>query len=99
MKYDPPPAPDTAQPRGRASIGDRLRRMARQIAERRRRGRRPAGIGNRPVEEELAEQEHLPPRGTARGESDPVLPPRPGAHAPPRDPAPKRMVPKDPPAG
>jgi len=51
---------------------------------------RPAGITNRPSEEEQRAQAHLPPRGTARGETDPVLPPRPGAHAPPREPRPKR---------
>lgn len=54
------------------------------------RGRRSAGISNRPLEEEQRSQARVPPAGTARGESEPVLRPRPGEHPPPRDPARKR---------
>ena len=57
---------------------------------------RPAGISNHPVEEELESQAHVPPRGTKRGEAEPVLRPRPDEHPAPRDPAPKRRKPKYP---
>jgi hypothetical protein len=61
------------------------------------RARRPAGISNRPIEEELRSQAELPPPGTRKGETDPALPPRPGVHPPPRDPAPKQRRAKHPP--
>jgi hypothetical protein len=48
------------------------------------------GISNHPIEEELESQARVPPKGTRQGETDPALPPRPGKHAPPRDPAPKQ---------
>jgi hypothetical protein len=69
--------------------------MARRSDERR--PRRPAGISNRPIEEELRSQAELPPPGTKKGETEPALPPRPDVHPPPRDPAPKRRRAKDPP--
>ena len=55
-----------------------------------RRPRRPVGISNRPLEEELRSQARVPPRGMALGETDPLLLPRPDQHPAPRDPAPKR---------
>jgi hypothetical protein len=60
------------------------------------RARRPAGISNRPIEEELRSQAELPPPGTRKGETEPALPARPGEHPPPRDPAPKRRRAKHP---
>jgi hypothetical protein len=55
-----------------------------------RRPRRPVGISNRPLAEELRSQAKVPPRGTALGETDPLLLPRPDQHPAPRNPAPKR---------
>lgn len=43
---------------------------------------------------ERREQERVPPPGTARGETDPVLARRPGEHPPPRDPARRRRAPR-----
>jgi hypothetical protein len=55
-----------------------------------RRPGRPAGISNRPLEEELRSQARVLPRGTALGETDPLLLPRPDQHPAPKDPSPKR---------
>jgi hypothetical protein len=57
---------------------------------------RPAGISNRPLDEERRAQEHLPPRRTAQGETEEALRPRPEEHRAPRDPAPKQTDPKSP---
>jgi hypothetical protein len=60
------------------------------------RPRRPAGISNHPIEEELESQSHVAPRGTRRGETEPALRPRPDEHPPPRAPAPKQRKAKYP---
>jgi hypothetical protein len=57
-------------------------------AARRRKPR--VGITNHPLDEELEQQERVPPPGTARADTEPALLPRPGEHPAPRDPAPKR---------
>jgi len=59
---------------------------------------RPVGISNRPLDNEQPAQEHLPPRGTARGEADPALPPRPGEAPPPADPTRTQQTASEPPA-
>jgi hypothetical protein len=71
---DAPPYPSSPSPRSQPP----------------RRPRRPVGISNRPLAEELRSQAKVPPRGTALGETDPLLLPRPDQHPAPRDPAPKR---------
>lgn len=55
------------------------------------------GISNRPRDEERARQERVPPAGTAKGETDPALRPRPDEKTAPRDPSPKQPDPESPP--